>query len=88
MKLCEYVTAMRKARGMSLTGLAKKSGLSRGYIHLIENGQQSNPTISVLIAITKGLNVSLVQLVSTVHFTVDGNEPLPYDPLPFDETEL
>jgi transcriptional regulator with XRE-family HTH domain len=47
--------------GMSLDGLAKKSGVSRSMISLIERGE-SSPTAVVLEKLAAGLNVTLGSL--------------------------
>jgi XRE family transcriptional regulator of biofilm formation len=52
----------RKQAGLSLTDLAHKSGLSRGYIHLIEN-DSSSPTSDALVALARALYTSVGALI-------------------------
>src|SRR5574341_628477 len=67
------IRSMREARGMSLTELAKNSGMSRGYLHLIEKGE-SSPTEEKLGALAKALDVLVSELTGEIQS---------YDDLPF-----
>lgn len=60
----------RELREMSLTDLAKATGITRGFLHRIETGQ-SEPTIYKVIAIAAALGVRVADLVGE-----DVNTPL------------
>lgn len=49
----------RKARGLSQTELALKSGVSQTYISDLEIGSQHNPTIAVVRRLEKALRCTL-----------------------------
>jgi transcriptional regulator with XRE-family HTH domain len=55
------VLALREARGLSLTALAERSGVSRSNISLIERGE-SSATATVLDKLAGALNVTLSSL--------------------------
>ena len=82
MQLSDYVKLIRKAKGLTLSDLSQRSGLSRGYIHLIESGEQVNPTINALLSLSKGLDIPIGQIINSVYQTEDSSEenvPLPFD---------
>ncbi len=59
-------TRVRNARltkGLSLTDLAEKSKISKGYLSLLENGGDVNPTFDVFLKIAKALDVTLADLL-------------------------
>lgn len=53
---------IRRQRGMSQVELAKRSGVSHGYISELENNLKS-PTINILCKLAKALNCTLDELV-------------------------
>jgi len=57
-RIAQRVRDLRAARGLSLDGLASKSGVSRSAISLIERGETS-PTAVVLEKLAGGLGVML-----------------------------
>jgi transcriptional regulator with XRE-family HTH domain len=60
-RIAERVRELRAARGLSLDGLAGRSGVSRSMISLIERGE-SSPTAVVLEKLATGLGVMLASL--------------------------
>ena len=60
-RIAERVRELRAARGLSLDGLASRSGVSRSMISLIERGE-SSPTAVVLEKLATGLGVMLASL--------------------------
>jgi transcriptional regulator with XRE-family HTH domain len=60
-RIARRVRALRTDLGLSLEGLAAKSGVSRSMISLVERGE-SSPTAVVLEKIAAGLGVSLATL--------------------------
>lgn len=51
----------REQAGLSLSDLASASGVSRGYLHLLERGD-NNPTIDVVQKLADGLGMSITDL--------------------------
>jgi transcriptional regulator with XRE-family HTH domain len=67
--IAHNVRRLRDERGMSQVDLAKRAGLSRQMVALIE-GAESNPSVATLAEVAKSLGVTLAQLVdspSSVH---------------------
>ncbi|MBX9580943.1 MAG: XRE family transcriptional regulator [Gemmataceae bacterium] len=60
-RIAGRVRGLRADRGLSLDGLAAKSGVSRSMISLIERGE-SSPTAAVLEKLAAGLGVALASL--------------------------
>lgn len=58
-----YLFEIRELKKLSLRQLAKLSGLSHGAIQKIESGSTKDPGIEVLEALSKALNVPLMNLV-------------------------
>jgi transcriptional regulator with XRE-family HTH domain len=61
LRIAERVRELRGAHGLSLDGLAKKSGVSRSMISLIERGE-SSATAVVLAKLALSLSVPLASL--------------------------
>lgn len=60
-RIAARVRELRAAQALSLDALARKSGVSRSMISLVERGQ-SSPTAVVLEKLTAGLGVTLASL--------------------------
>jgi len=60
-RIAARVRALRAAQGLSLDGLAAKSGVSRSMISLVERGECS-PTATVLEKLAAGLGAILASL--------------------------
>lgn len=58
---------LRKSRQLSLEELAERSGVSKSMLGEIERGR-TNPTVSVLWKIAKGLNTPLTTLIKEQEF--------------------
>lgn len=69
------VSALRETRGLSLTALAERSGVSRSNISLIERGE-SSATATVLDKLAGALGVTLASLFEAG----DGAAPTPPSP--------
>ncbi len=54
--------ALRTKRGMSQEALAKKAGISRGYLLRLEAGRQ-DPTLGILTKLAKALKVKVGELL-------------------------
>lgn len=50
---------IRKEKGITLTDLANKTGISIGYLSHLENGTRKNPSIEIMDKISKALNESV-----------------------------
>lgn len=57
-KIGGEIRGLRKARGMTLSELAEKSGLSIGYLSLLER-DRATPSINALHAISRALGVTI-----------------------------
>ncbi len=57
--------AIRKEKGITLTEIANKTGISIGYLSHLEKGTRKNPSIEIMDKISKYLDKS----VSDVFFT-------------------
>lgn len=64
MELLKELKHMRKRQGLTLSSLAKKSGLSTNYLSQIERGI-SNPSIGTLKKIADSMNITLMSLVGS-----------------------
>lgn len=58
---------LRKKKELSQEELAELSGLHRTYISSLERGQR-NPTLTTLSLISKGLNVTIDELLKGLDF--------------------
>ena len=54
---------LRKERGWTQPVLAKKAGLSAGYIARVETGRH-DPKLSTLVKLAKALDVSVSELLA------------------------
>lgn len=59
--LAARLRELRAARGLTLDGLAERSGVSRSMISLVERGE-SSPTANLLDRLAAGLGVTLASL--------------------------
>ncbi len=63
MSLSLWLKACRQLTGLSKTEVAKRSGLSLGYIWRIESGKQNNPTLEAMNALAAAFNVPVDTLL-------------------------
>ena len=61
LKLSQNIRRIRLAQGMTVAGLAERSGFSKGFISQIENFRQS-PSLKSLMKIADALGVSFSEL--------------------------
>lgn len=52
----------RKQKGMNLDELARKSGISTGYLCHLEKGTRANPSIQVMEQIAKVLEKNIAEI--------------------------
>jgi transcriptional regulator with XRE-family HTH domain len=55
--------ALRKARGLTQTALAKKAKMQQTYVAQLETGVEDNPTLDTLHRLAKALKVTVGELV-------------------------
>lgn len=55
------IKELRQSAGLTLTQLARKAGLSQGYLSKIENSRNA-PPVSTLLMIARALNVTMGEL--------------------------
>jgi transcriptional regulator with XRE-family HTH domain len=65
---------LRNERGMSQYTLARVTDLDRTYISLLERGLRS-PSLDTMLALARGLNVSLVEIAVAVEATLLAGPP-------------
>ena len=61
-RLSVRLKALRIKRGMTQEALAKKAGISRGYLLRLEAGRQ-DPSLSTLTSLAKALKVKVGDLL-------------------------
>lgn len=62
-RLGENISYWLEKRGMNTTQLAKRAGISHGYLSELINDVKANPGLDKLQSIAQGLRVTLSQLV-------------------------
>jgi transcriptional regulator with XRE-family HTH domain len=60
--LAQRVSRLREGQGLTLSELARKSGISRSYLYQIESGE-SSPTADKLAALAAALDTPLPDLL-------------------------
>ncbi|MEB3022594.1 helix-turn-helix domain-containing protein [[Mycobacterium] crassicus] len=61
--MTELLRAVRKQRGLTLEGLAERTGLTKSYLSKIERSR-STPSIAVALKVAQALDVDVAQLFS------------------------
>ena len=59
---CNKIKEIREKRGMTLTELSEKSGVSSGYLCHLERGSRSHPSIEIMEKISKALNKTIIEI--------------------------
>lgn len=62
---------LRAARNMSQKELAKKIGVSQAYVCALELGKRKNPSIEVIRAIARELEVDAAIVLEALDYTVE-----------------
>ena len=70
------IKELREAAGMTITELAKLSGLSRAYVSQVESGKSSNPSINSLRGIALALKCDIVDFVEDSRSLTDYEKKL------------
>ena len=74
------IKELRLQRKMSISALAAKAGISKGYVSDIEKGVKGNPSVDVLEKIATALDVNVSELFDdTSNLENDGLDELEAD---------
>ena len=73
MKLCDKLARLKSRRGLTTDALSQKSGVPKGTINKVLNGETRNPTIATLKALAEALDCPLDWLSG------EGGPPRPGD---------
>lgn len=57
------IAALRQIKGLSVPALAEKAQVSKGYLWQLENGEDPNPSLSVLMRIASALDTTVGELL-------------------------
>ena len=86
MKLGELVKKYRQEHSLTVREFATKSGVSHGYIAMLENGKNSKtglpitPSLVMLNKIANGMSLSIDELISTIDDMPVVIQPSPVTP--------
>ena len=58
-----HIVTLRTEKGVSLSELARKSGISKSLLHRIENQADSNPELETLQKISRALDITVGELL-------------------------
>ena len=61
--LGDTLKCRRGERGLSLAELARRVGISKGYLHSIESGDTKNPSAEILFRIANELGTTIADLL-------------------------
>ena len=85
MQIGELIKKYRNDHNLSLRGFAIKTGLSYGYIAILEKGidsrtkQPTKPTLETIRCIAKGLNLSLEELLKILDDDYSNDDEVDHD---------
>jgi transcriptional regulator with XRE-family HTH domain len=72
-KLSRHIKRLRQESKLSLTQLAQRSKVSRGYLYLLESGENS-PTVDVLERIAAAFGIGAGDLLVQAGYTVNDKQ--------------
>jgi len=61
--LSDNIKSFRKDNDLSLSELARRAGVSKAYLHQLENGTSDKPSAIKLYAIAQELGVTIAELI-------------------------
>lgn len=64
-KFGNHLKKIRESKSISQESLSKRSGLSRTYISLVENGKK-NPTLTTIFRLSKALGIKPSVLIDGI----------------------
>lgn len=70
MSLSENIKRLRLQKQLSLPELAEESGLSRGYVYMLESGETTNPSLEKLSDISQALDCTIADLIGEAKATI------------------
>ncbi|HEY8449714.1 MAG TPA: helix-turn-helix transcriptional regulator [Bacillota bacterium] len=59
----ERTKRLRQQRGLSLTALARRAGISKAYLSQLENDAAKKPSVDIVMQLAKALDVSVTELM-------------------------
>lgn len=62
-RLSTMIARLRKRQHMTLLQLARRIGVTEGYMSMLESGTRKNPSLATLKKLAKALKVTLAELV-------------------------
>lgn len=63
MNIGEYIRSKRTEKDLSLSELARQSGVAKGYLSSLENGRYENPTLATLAKLASVLGVTIPDML-------------------------
>ncbi len=69
-----YLRDLRTRRGLSITDLAIKAGVSQSEITRLEIGKRSNIRISTVMKLAKALDVDAIDLIRAIDYSIESEE--------------
>ncbi|WP_100012318.1 helix-turn-helix domain-containing protein [Lentibacillus sediminis] len=90
MEIGVYIRNARSKKGLSARKLAEKSGVSQAYLSQLETGQNNKPSAEILQKISKGLDISYLELMDEAGYltNLDEIEEAIKEDRAFDETPV
>ncbi|MEK5504108.1 helix-turn-helix domain-containing protein [Bacillus sp. FSL M8-0168] len=70
-KFSVYLRQLRKMRNLTLEKVAEKSGLSAGYISMLETGKKTYPSANALKKLAKALHIPNDQLLTMIGYIAE-----------------
>src|SRR5437660_4425376 len=76
MSLAENLKRLRMQKQLSQPELAHETGLSKGYVYMLESGEMTNPSLDKLFKISEVLDCTIADLVGEPKAAVKGDAAL------------
>lgn len=65
-KFSKALKSIRKSKGLTQEQLAERSDIDYKYLQKLESSNPSSPTLSVLEKLSRGLGITLTELISHI----------------------
>ena len=65
-KFSQVLKTIRKSKGLTQEQLAERSDIDYKYLQKLEGKKPSSPTLSVLEKLSRGLEISLSELIKNI----------------------
>lgn len=62
-RLSEVIKTLRTQRGLTQAQVARKAGVTKNYITMLERGERKNPSLDIMKKIARALGVPLTELL-------------------------